>query len=200
VVNIVVLADGTKVWLNAASSLYYPTAFTGRERRVEFHGEAYFEVAKNAAQPFIVTTNKSEIKVLGTHFNINAYENEQAVKTTLLEGAVQVSTDTKTAVLKPGEQAIVSGKDPAIHVMQTDTDAAIAWKNGWFLFDKADIETIMKQLERWYDVEVMYAGEISKDHYTGQVPRNAKLSEVLKMLELSQTHFKIDGKKITVLQ
>ena len=192
----VILPDGTKVWLNAASSLKFPTAFAGNQRSVELIGEAYFEVAKNTAKPFMVKVDKMQVKVLGTHFNIMAYSDEAAIKTTLLEGAIQLNTGSKRNFLKPGQQGIV--KDDDVQVIDADTDQAIAWKNGFFEFRRASIQDIMKQLSRWYDTEVTYEGKIPDDEFVGKIERNVKLSQVLHILELNHVHFKIENKKITV--
>ncbi|HJT73554.1 MAG TPA: FecR domain-containing protein [Chitinophaga sp.] len=195
-----VLPDGTKVWLNAASSLRYPTAFTGSERNVEITGEAYLEVAQMANMPFKVTVNNQlDVLVLGTSFNINAYQDEKMIRTTLLSGSVQVSApDTKTpVVLQPGHQASLhpSGK---LTVSTADEEQILAWKNGYFHFDRADIQTIMRQIARWYDVEVIYE-DIPEKNFSGTIPRNVNVSKVFKILELTgNVHFSIDGNKITV--
>jgi len=199
----VTLADGTKVWLNAASSIHFPVAFTGKERKVEITGEAYFEVAKDKSKPFKVKANSSEIEVLGTHFNVNAYDDEAEVKTTLLEGKVKVSAlslnDTRSPqFLKPGEQATVN-KEGKINVKDhADTEEAVAWVNGYFQFKSADLKTILRQIARWYDVEIEYKGNVNT-HFTGQLTRNENVSKVLNELMLTgEVHFKIDGKKIIV--
>ncbi|SDF40165.1 FecR family protein [Mucilaginibacter pineti] len=192
----VILPDGTRVWLNAASSLKFPTAFVGNQRNVELNGEAYFEVAKNAAKPFNVKVNAMNVKVLGTHFNIMAYNDEDAMKTTLLEGSVQLINGALSNYLKPGEQGVVKGNN--VKVMSVDADKAIAWKNGFFEFDRSSIEDIMKQLSRWYDTEVTYEGKMPDDEFVGKIERSVKLSQVLHVLELNHVHFKIENKKITV--
>ncbi|MCR8558358.1 FecR domain-containing protein [Mucilaginibacter sp. BJC16-A38] len=193
----VLLADGTKVWLNSESSIKYPTAFKGSQRIVELTGEAYFEVAKNAAMPFIVKVNDMQVKVLGTHFNIMAYNDEAAVKTTLLEGSVKLSIGQASNVLKPGQQGMVN-KNGQIKVVDVDTDLAIAWKNGYFEFDRSNIQEIMAQLSRWYDTKVTYEGKIPDDEFVGRIERGVKLSQVLRILELSHVHFKIENKNIIV--
>jgi transmembrane sensor len=195
----VVLPDGTKVWLNSASSLKYPIAFTGADRRVELSGEAYFEVAKNAAKPFFVKTGTQTVQVLGTHFNINSYTDEKAVKTTLLEGSVKVTGNTGKSTVKitPGEQAInVAGGINVIH--NADIDEAMAWKNGKFLFRNTDLQTIMRQLSRWYDVDVEYQGVIAERHYRGRISRNVPVSQVFEILKTSGLNFTINGRKIIV--
>ncbi|WP_316814799.1 FecR family protein [Pedobacter nyackensis] len=197
------LPDGTKVWLNAASSLTFPANFNGNERKVELKGEAYFEVAKHIGKPFIVSSvsskNVQEVKVLGTHFNINSYENESDIKTTLLEGSVQVSAKTAVKVLQPGQQSVLDrGK---FSVQQVDANQAIDWKNGDFIFADEGIHSIMRKLERWYDIEVVYQGNIPETGFAGEISRGKKLSEVLKVLEITNAvHFKIEGRRVTVMQ
>lgn len=199
----VTLADGTKVWLNAASSVRFPVIFTGTERKVEITGEAYLEVAKNKAMPFRVKAGSTEVEVLGTHFNVNAYDDEAAVKTTLLEGLVKVSvpalgTGQSPRFLQPGQQAGVN-KEGKINVMNNaDTEEAVAWKNGRFQFKSADLKTILRQIARWYDVEVVYNGNVNL-HFTGQLTRNDNVSKVFEKLALTgEVHFRIDGKRIIV--
>lgn len=192
----VILPDGSRVWLNAASSLKFPTAFAGNQRSVELTGEAYFEVAKNPSKPFTVNVNALNVKVLGTHFNINAYADEDNIKTTLLEGLIQLTSGNSHNLLKPDEQGIVKGDN--IRVVEVDAERAVAWKNGFFDFNRASIRDIMKQLSRWYNIEVAYNGKISDDEFVGRIERNVKLSQVLHVLELSHVHFKIEDKKITV--
>jgi len=195
-----VLSDGSKVWLNAESSLRFPTAFAGKERRVELTGEGYFEVAHNAEKPFHVKVNDMEVQVLGTHFNINSYSDEEAVKTTLLEGSVKVSKGDKMVLLHPGQQAVVQPEGAEIKVgYDVDTEEVVAWKNGLFVFNNTPLATIMKQLERWYDVEVVYQGKVPQDRFNGSISRNNNLSEVLKVLEYSDIKFRVEGKTITVL-
>ena len=203
------LPDGSKVWLNAASSIRYPTAFTGKERSVEIKGEAYFEVTKNATMPFVVKVNDLQVQVLGTHFNINAYSDERVVKTTLLEGSVKVKTEagfsagtaSKSEILQPGEQAQVThssgtGKLRVIH--DANIAEIMAWKDGLFQFDNVTIETVMRQVARWYDVEVVYERDVSQDRFQGKIYRQTAISQLLSILELSGAHFKIEGKKIIV--
>ncbi|MEN2416264.1 FecR family protein [Flavobacterium mesophilum] len=194
----IVLADGTKVFLNAVSSIKYPTQFNGDQRIVELEGEAYFEVAKNKNKPFLVKSDNQTIEVLGTHFNVHAYNNESVVKTTLLEGSVAVSSKNQKTILKPGQQSNVSEGSNKIGVKEVDTEAAIAWKNGRFKFDNADLKSVMKQLERWYGIKVEYRGDVSDVRFNGGTFRNKNLSEVLKVLELSNIKFKVEGKTIIV--
>lgn len=194
----VVLADGTKVWLNAASSIKFPTVFSGSQRLVEIRGEAYFEVAANVKKPFIVKKMGSDytVQVLGTQFNINAYDDEDVIKTTLLEGAVRI----KNKILKPGEQA-VAGKDQdeVTVVPNVNTGEVMSWKNGVFNFDRADIYTVMRQVARWYDVEVEYKGRITR-HFGGTISQDVNVSQVFKMLELTgAVKFTIEGRKIVVM-
>jgi transmembrane sensor len=181
-----VLADGTKVWLNAASSIHYPTAFTQKERRVEIKGEAYFEVAasvKNAVkQPFIVSANGMEVEVLGTHFNVNAYTDEESSTVVLLEGAVKVNKGGATRPLQPGQQANVDKSSDAIVVAKADGPEAIGWKEGLFVFNDADIGTIGRQLARWYDVEVEIKDPVA-EHFNATVPRTLSLQKVCSLLE-----------------
>ncbi|UPZ15469.1 FecR family protein [Flavobacterium humidisoli] len=194
----IVLADGTKVFLNAVSSIKYPTQFNGDQRIVELEGEAYFEVAKNKSKPFLVKSANQTIEVLGTHFNVHAYNNEAVIKTTLLEGSVAVSSKNQKAILKPGQQSNISESSSKIAVKEVDTEAAIAWKNGRFKFDNADLKSVMKQLERWYGIKVEYRGDVSDVRFNGGTFRNKNLSEVLKVLELSNIKFKVEGKTIIV--
>jgi ferric-dicitrate binding protein FerR (iron transport regulator) len=192
------LSDGTKVWLNAASSLRFPTAFTGNGRKVILSGEAYFEVAKNNAMPFEVQVNGMTVKVLGTHFDVMAYGDENKVVTTLLEGAVKISKGNASAVLQPGQQATLNNSGN-IAVDAADMEKAVAWKNGLFEFNDDNIEMIMRQLARWYDMEVKYEGDMQDKDFTGSIPRGSNLSEVLNMLALTGIlQFRIEGKYITV--
>jgi len=194
----IVLADGTKVYLNAVSSIKYPTQFNGDKRLVELDGEAYFEVAKDKSKPFIVKSDNQSIEVLGTHFNVHAYANESVVKTTLLEGSVAVSFKNQKSILKPGQQSNVSDNFAKIKIREVDTDEAIAWKNGRFKFDNADLKTVMRQLERWYGIKVEYRGDVSDVRFSGGTFMNKNLSEVLKVLELSNIKFKVEGRTIIV--
>ena len=194
----IVLADGTKVYLNTVSSIKYPTQFNGDQRIVELEGEAYFEVAKNKNKPFIVKSGSQSIEVLGTHFNVHAYTNESVVKTTLLEGSVAVSYKNQKSILKPGQQSSIPDNFSKIKIKEVDTEAAVAWKNGRFKFDNADLKTVMKQLERWYGIKVEYRGDVSDVRFNGGTFMNKNLSEVLKVLELSNIKFKVEGKTIIV--
>ncbi len=193
-----ILSDGTKVWLNSASSIKYPVSFIGNERRVELTGEAYFEVAHNAAKPFRVVSNGQTVEVLGTHFNINAYADENAVKTTLLQGSVKVSSAGSSSVIKPGEQAqFNNGK---INVVSgVDLDAAVAWKNGLFYFEDSNIQEVMRQFARWYDVDVKYEGELPLRHFSGEISRNINATQMLDILSFKKIHYKLQGKTIIVM-
>jgi ferric-dicitrate binding protein FerR (iron transport regulator) len=197
----ITLSDGTKVWLNAASRLEYPTSFTGNERNVSLTGEAYFEVAANKSMPFKVTSGAQTVEVLGTHFNINAYPDESEIRTTLLEGSVRVSDqDFKNSkLLKPGEQSVVA-RGEAIKVLAVRTVDAVAWKNGLFAFANDDIESVMRKISRWYDVEVDYESTVTREGFVGSVSRFEKLSDVLSTLELTGlVHFKIEGRRVIVM-
>ncbi len=194
-----VLPDGSKAWLNAASSIRYPTAFAGKERKVEITGEVYFEVAHDPDKPFRVAVGDMEVEVLGTHFNINAYEDEATIKTTLLEGGVKVTEGSHVQMLKPGEQAGLNRDGQISLVKDANVDAAVAWKDGYFSFDKADLQTVMHQLSRWYNVDVVYQGDIPPQEFGGEIQRNLNLSQVLLVLKQSQIHFKIEGNNLIVL-
>jgi len=201
----VTLPDSTVVWLNASTSLKFPIAFSGKERKVEVHGEAYFEVAKNEAMPFIVKAGNEEIKVLGTHFNVSAYADDKLIKTTLLEGSVKISLKDNnesidnTITLVPGQQSQLD-KNNNLSVIETNLNEAVAWKNGYFMFKNENIESIMLKLARWYDVKVNYNVDIENRDFTGTIARSQNISDVLTMLELTEIiHFKIEGKTITVL-
>lgn len=216
----VALSDGTIVWLNASSSLKYPALFTGNSRLVEVTGEAYFEVAENKKKPFTVKINdRTEVTVLGTHFNINAYPDEASINTTLLSGAVKIVAgssslrhaklaDTESVVLKPGQQAQIASpaagikrdartegaSAPDIRVReQVDMDKVMAWKNGLFDFDDASLEEVMRQVSRWYDLEVVYLGGVPEIYFEGKMSRDIKLSGLLKALKASNVHFRIEG-------
>jgi transmembrane sensor len=196
----IMLADGTKVWLNAASSLKFPTAFKGKERTVELTGEAYFEVAKNKEMPFTVKFNNTQVQVLGTHFDIMAYPDETETKTTLVEGSVRVSNNTDMQILMPGQQAIAV-KNGHMQIVKANVEEALAWKNGYFIFRNADLRQIMKQAERWYDVDVVYDGDIKSRTFGGRISKYKNISELLKNLELAgNIHFKVSGNKVTVTE
>lgn len=192
------LPDGTNVWLNAASSVTFPTAFTEKERRVTVTGEAYFEVAKNTEMSFIVKINdRAEVKVLGTHFNINAYDDESSINTTLLEGSVRMSSlfTGDGLLISPGQQLSLD-ENNELSVKEVDTSEIMAWKNGLIACKNANIKSIMRQIARWYDVEVSYESEATERFFTGEISRNTNLSEVLKILELSNIRFRIEEKSV----
>ncbi|WP_025765118.1 FecR family protein [Dyadobacter tibetensis] len=207
----VTLADGTKAWLNAASSIRFPAIFGSRERRVEVIGEVYFEVAKkthnNKNVPFKVRVGAQEIEVLGTHFNVNSYADEGVVRTTLLEGSVKVRVSAQEVLLHPGQQATFNPKHSTldrqthsrIDVKTIDGETAVAWKEGFFKFDQASLPELMRQIARWYDMEVVYEGPIQSHEFVGQIERTSSLSKVLQILEMGGVNFKIEGKKIIVI-
>jgi transmembrane sensor len=192
------LADGTKVWLNSSSSLRFPIFFSEDNREVELKGEAYFEVSKDFKRKFSVRSGIQTVEVLGTQFNINAYSDEKSIKTTLFEGEIRV-IDLKTndsKLLKPGEQSNV---DQSIQIKRIDTQTEIAWKEGYFYFKKADIETVMRQLGRWYGVTARYEANLPEQHFSGAISNNLTLLEVLEILEKSNIHFSLDGKEVIVM-
>jgi len=197
------LADGSKAWLNAGASIRYPVEFSGNERKVEITGEVYFEVAHNAAQPFIVHVSGQkgpmDVQVLGTHFNINAYDDEPLVKTTLLEGKVKVTKDAASVLLKPGEQTSISQSSHPSHPIPVQTDAVVAWKNGIFSFNNTDIDVVMRQLIKWYNIEVVYEGDKPSDKISGGMPRSLTLPKVVEYLEfMTHLHYRIEGRKLIV--
>ena len=194
----VVLPDGTKVWLNAASSLTYPSRFTTSERLVKVTGEAFFEVAKDVRKPFKVQAADHTVEVLGTSFNINAYTDEPATKTTLLEGSVRVvNSNNNNKVLKPGQQAVIKGTE--LSVSEVETDEVMAWKNGYFHFKDAGIKEVMRALQRWYDIEIVYEGKPTNRSFQGKIQKDLTLSELLSGLERSDVHFKTDHNTLTIL-
>ena len=207
------LPDGSKIWLNAASSIRYPVAFSGHERKVQITGEVYFEVAKNPAMPFKVNINNtSTVEVLGTHFNVNAYEDEAETKTTLLEGSVKVmkretangkretaKNNVFAAVLKPGEQAVLSRTNLPFTIDHSpDIDQVMAWKNGLFSFDNATIQTVMRQLSRWYNIDIIYEGNIPEQHFFGQMARDLSLLQVLRGLQVTKVNVSLEGRKLII--
>lgn len=192
-----ILSDGSHVWLNAGSSVTYPIAFAANERNVSITGEAYFEVVHNVAMPFTVRKGETTITVLGTHFNVNAYDDETETRITLLEGAVRVSNRNSEELLKPGQQARVSSGIKVID--DADMEQVTAWKNGRFYFNNTDIKTIMRQISRWYNVEIVYEGEPAETLLGGVVSRKENVSHLLKILEATgKVHFTIEGEKIII--
>lgn len=212
----VVLPDGSKVWLNADTKISFPSQFTGKERKILLAGEAYFEVAKDKQHPFIVESNGQEVEVLGTHFNISAYQDEGAVKTTLLEGSVKVSYGSRrpelgsgpqtgksliqdNIVLKPNQQLILSGNK--LDVITANLEQIMAWKNGQFAFHKQSLQEIMRGVARWYNVEVVYEADFKSRPFTGSISRFEDISTVLHVLELTgAVHFKVEGRRVTVMK
>lgn len=202
-----VLPDGTKVWLNASSSVSFPSVFSAKgNRTISLTGEAYFEVAKDKSRPFVVMTNAQEVKVLGTHFNINS--GATMTRTTLLEGSVAVfplgdvngtaglARYTSGVVLKPGEQALQ--KSGNIEVLSTDTEQAVAWKDGWFYFKSASLSEVLNEAAKWYDLKITYKSNVPADRFTGKVPRTASLGMFIKVLQLSDVKFSLEGREITI--
>lgn len=193
------LPDGTQAWLNSASSLRYPTAFTGDNRTVEMEGQGYFEVKQDAKHPFIVKVNAIEVQVLGTAFDIMAYPDEDAVKTTLLSGAVKVKLGKAEKYLRPGDQAAVSNSTGMMSVHAADVAGVTAWKTGFFEFDNVNINVIMRQLARWYDIEIDTKNADNR-LFGGRINRSLPLSEMLKLLETSGAKFNLEGRKLTVIK
>lgn len=196
-----VLPDGTEVWLNSVSSIRYPTSFTGNRRDVSITGEVYFEVAHNSEMPFyVIVNNKATVEVKGTHFNINAYDNESSINTTLLEGRVNVVAMGYSAILKPGEQAKATATKMTID-HSADIDKVMAWKNGVFNFEDVSLKDAMKQLERWYDIDVIYEGEIPDIYFTGKLSKDISLNGLLKLLEDAKVHFRMEpNRRLVVTQ
>jgi transmembrane sensor len=193
------LADNTQVWLNAASSITYPVAFRGHERQVSITGEVYFEVAHHADKPFIVTGREQQVEVLGTHFNVNTYDNEPENKTTLLEGSVRITAGKSLKILKPGQQAVFSRN--RILIKDANVNEAVAWKEGYFEFENIDIQSLMRQISRWYDVDVQFDGPVSNETFTGRISRFKNISQILSIIQASQSvHLTISGRRIMVKQ
>lgn len=192
------LPDGTQVWLNAGSQLDFPAKFTGKHRKVSLKGEAFFKVTPNKSLPFVVESNGQQVEVLGTEFNINSYPDELSTKTTLVEGSVKISSVNNTFTLKPGQQAMLSAKG-SLTVADADTTLVTAWKNNKFIFDNNDIQSVMRMIKRWYNVEVIYASALPEATFGGKVSRFQNVSGVLRVLERTGgVHFKIEDKKIYV--
>jgi ferric-dicitrate binding protein FerR (iron transport regulator) len=196
------LADGTKVWLNSATSLRYPETFAGNERKVELiYGEAYFEVVHNSAKPFRVVVKGQTIEDIGTQFNVNAYDDESAMKTTLLEGSVKISKSEQKIILKPGQQAIVKSVNSPILVQNVDINETVAWKNGYFKFDGEDLKSVMRKVSRWYNVDVTYRGDFGDNiSFLGEISRSKNISAILKIMEATgNVHFQITGRRVVVM-
>ncbi|WP_295721649.1 FecR family protein [Mucilaginibacter sp.] len=195
------LVDGTKVWLNAASSLRFPQAFTGTDRQVELTGEAYFEVAKNKEKPFIVKANGTQVQVLGTHFNVNAYSDNNNITTTLLEGSVRMSNASSAVMLVPGQQGSAGENGAAIKVSKADTEENMAWINGFFVFHDESIVNVMKQVSRWYDVDIEYRDNVQQNEFGGTISRYKNINELLNNMQLTRTiHYKIEGRRVIIMK
>ncbi|MVT08464.1 FecR family protein [Chitinophaga tropicalis] len=196
----IVLPDGTKVWLNSTSTLRYPTAFTASTRQVELEGQGYFEVAPAAAQPFIVQAGGMKIEVLGTGFDVMAYADENTVNTTLVTGRVQVTGNNTRQLLQPGQQAVLHTETKTMTVQAADIKKVTAWKNGLFVFNNMTLPAILREVSRWYDVEIVYTVKPGVDLYGGGISRNLQLEDVLKLLEGNgYNHFRLEGRKLIVL-
>ncbi|MBC8033049.1 MAG: FecR domain-containing protein [Chitinophagaceae bacterium] len=194
----VILQDGTKVWLNAASEVRFPAGFPANERRIELSGEAYCEIAVDKNRPFYISAGNTAIQVLGTSFNINAYLDEEAVKTTLVEGSIRIGKGSDVVLLQRGEQALVKNNNP-IHVKRnTNVAEVLAWKNGLFTFEEADVAAVMRQLSRWYNVDVVYKGSIPSQRFIGKIFRGMSLSKVVKVLANNGINCRIEGRKLIV--
>ncbi|HEY8956309.1 FecR family protein [Chitinophaga sp.] len=193
----ITLADGTIVWMNAASRLIFPTSFSGKDRTVKLIGEAYFEIAPNAQQPFILNVNNMQIRVLGTRFNVKAYDDEPMVRTTLLQGMVKVAGKDKEVLLKPGQQAKMNNSGE-MNVVAVNVDDVMAWKNGIFSFNDVTIEEVMLQIARWYDVEIIYPEGVPRGLFRGEIDKASDITTVLKILEVSGVRFNVEGRKILV--
>ena len=195
----VVLPDGTIVWLNAATSLRFPTKFSSVERTVYLDGEAYFEVAHNKSCPFRVALNGQQVEVLGTHFNVMAYKEESTIRTTLLQGSVKLTAPVGSILLEPGQQGYIT-KSNAFTRENVDVTIATAWKDGLFKFNGVGLHTLMRQISRWYDIEIEYEPGLKDDVVFGTISRTSDLSKLLHILELGGVHFRLNGRKLTVMQ
>lgn len=193
-----VLADGSKAWLNAASSITFPSRFDGNTREVNITGEVYFNIEEDKKKPFIVKTQGGMLEVLGTQFNVNAYEDEAYEATTLVEGSVRVTIGAKEIELKPGQQSRVLEQSEKIGVVEVNVDDVTGWRNNLFIFNNADIPTIMRQLGRWYDLDISYRGVVPKKPYKGKIPRDFTLDEVLNALKLAGVNLEIYDKTLIV--
>lgn len=194
------LSDGTKVWLNASSSLTYPAIFKGKERYVQLTGEAYFEVVKDKNRPFKVKSGRQVVEVLGTHFNVFAYPDEEKIQTVLLEGSIKISKGNKTRLIKPGQLATTVDSSDSISAAEADLEKNMAWKNNEFIFNGENLESIMRSISRWYNIEIVYRGNSGKTKYWGVVSRNQNLSAVLKMLQSTgKVTFNVEGRRVIVM-
>jgi ferric-dicitrate binding protein FerR (iron transport regulator) len=199
-----ILADGSKVWLNSLSTLIYPASFAGKTRTVELTGEAYFEIVKNADLPFRVKVNGTRIEVLGTHFNVNAYNNEGSVKTAVLEGSVKVTSGSASKILGPGDQAETANPVTGInHSLSVDHDVNLdkvtAWKNGFLYFDNDDLPTVMREVSRCYDVDIQYEGKIPTRRFSGKIERNGDINKFYEVMKAQQVRYKVEGRTIIVM-
>lgn len=196
----IVLPDHSKVWLNASSSLRYPTVFNGDERIVSLQGEAYFEIAKDPAHPFMVNTERSSVQVLGTHFNISDYPDEQKSDVTLCEGSIRLVVANKEKLMIPGQQASFAAEDEAINMHKIDTDEVIDWTQGYFLFDNADLNKVMSKIKRWYNIDVTFQGPQPATRFTGMISRNSDLSKILGLLQSTGgVTFEVRNRKVVVM-
>lgn len=193
------LPDGSRVWLNNVSRLRYPTAFLGKDRTVELTGEAYFEIVKDAAKPFIVKVKDEAVEVLGTSFNVMAYSEEGGTQTTLLTGAVAVKAGSNMVRLKPDEQAQMKADGGLKVVKDVASQDVVSWKDGFFYFGRASFAAVMRQLARWYDVDVIYEGKVPEMEFGGKIDRTLPLNDLLKFLDKNQIHFRLEGRKLIVL-
>jgi transmembrane sensor len=195
------LADGTSVTLDASSSITYPVTFTGKQRLVTMKGQVYFEVAHNSNKPFVVSTQGQSIEVLGTHFNVNAYDDEPLIKTTLLTGSIKLKVAEHQALLKPGQQGVVQVAATTIDIKDADIEETMAWQKGYFRFHQEEIHSIMRKLARWYNIDVTFEGPTPTEKYSGTISRYKNINQVLSMLEYSKSvHFKVSGRRVTVLE
>lgn len=192
------LSDGSRVWLNSESSLTYPTSFAGRERKVQMTGEVYFEIAHDKSKPFLVGFSNTEVEVLGTHFNINAYDDENSMRTTLLEGRIRLTSAKQSLVMEPGQQAVQQLNTAAIQIGNADVNQVMAWRNGFFEFDNVDLQTIMRQIARWYDVEVVYENMDNSIRLGGGISRNLNLQYLLRLLKMNGVNSKLEGRRLFV--
>ncbi len=193
------LSDGSKVWLNAESSLKFPASFAGEDRMVELIGEGYFEIAHNEEKPFHVSVNNAIVEVLGTHFNINAYSNENSLKTTLLEGSIKVIKGSQNVIIEPGQQVVINNASNSININKlVNLEEAVAWKNGLFQFNNLDMQEVMNQLGRWYGMNVIFDEDAPLKRITGKIYRNKNASEVFKVLEKLDVHFKLEGNTVII--
>lgn len=198
----VILEDGSKIWLNAASSITLPTTFGNKNREINISGEVYCEIAKDSKRPFSVNFGKQKVEVLGTHFNIKAYPEESYTEATLLEGSIKIAnTQTlQSKILVPGQQAELIKKNNQLTVNQINTETVVAWKNGYFMFKKEPLESIMRQIARWYNVEIVYQADVSKKTFGGKISKFANVDQLLEVLsETGSVKFKTEGRRIIVM-